>query len=174
MFVRSQENQTSSKDTAAVSLTSSAQSPGEFPCVEPQQILVGITTRDFWSTERNEHANTGLPLVRERSPSRLSQLRLGEHGPDTGAACLVDQCGELPRTQLASRSRIEDANRLRGLERRTSSPGEDLHRPVIIAVIAVMMMQMSVVQVVSVVAVRNHRMVAVLGGLSIVQVTGML
>jgi hypothetical protein len=44
----------------------------------------------------------------------------------------------------------------------------------IIAVIAVMMMQMSVVQVVSVVAVRNHRMVAVLGGLSIVQVTGML
>jgi hypothetical protein len=45
---------------------------------------------------------------------------------------------------------------------------------VIIAVIAMMVMQMSVVQIVCVVAVRNHRVVAVLGGLSTMQVTRML
>ena len=44
----------------------------------------------------------------------------------------------------------------------------------IVAVIAMMAVQMSLVHVVRVVAVRNHRVVAVLGGLSTLQVTRML
>lgn len=44
----------------------------------------------------------------------------------------------------------------------------------VVAVIAMMMMQMSLMHKVCVVAVRNHRMVGVLGGLSTVQVPRML
>ena len=62
----------------------------------------------------------------------------------------------------------------RGLDGGTSSPVENLYRPMFIAVIAVMMMQMSVVHVVNVVAVRDDRVVAALGGLSTMQVTRML